>query len=96
MTAILSIPSSVHSKHLPAPRTSYLINGLTLDLIEMLVPPYVTALIAAELFFRSVRCLLYRHAAVLTVHTVGDGSKTALLTTLAKRLDCVEIQSELL
>ena len=96
MAAILPFFSPIHCKHLPAPRTSDLINRLTLDLIEMLVPPYVTALVAAELFFLSVRCLLYRHAAVLTVHTVGDGSKTALLTTLAKRLDCVEIQSKLL
>ena len=96
MAAILPLLSPVHSKHLPTPRTSNLINRLTLDLIEMLVPPYITALVAAEFFFLSVRCLLYCHAAILTVHTVGDGSKTALLTTLAERLDCVEIQSELL
>ena len=96
MAAILPLLSSVNGKHLPTPRTSDLINRLTLDLIEMLVPPYVTALVTAELFFLSVRCLLYRHAAVFTIHTVGDGSKTALLTTLAKRFDCVEIQSKLL
>ena len=96
MAAILPFLPSIHGKHLTTPRTSDLVHRLTLDLIEMLVPPYVTALVAAEFFFLSVRCLLYRHAAVLTVHTVGDGSKTALLTTLAERLDCVEIQSELL
>ena len=76
--------------------TLYLINCLTLNLVKILVPPYVSALVAAELFFLSVRCLLYRHTAVFAVHTVGDGSETALLTTLAKRFDCVEIQPKLL
>ena len=91
MTAILPFFSSIHCKDLPTPRTSDLVHRLTLDLIEMLVPPYVTALVTAELFFLSVRCLLNRHATVFAVNTVGDGSKTALFTTLAKRLDCVEI-----
>ena len=84
MTAILPFLSSVNGKHLPTPRTSDLVHRLTLDLIEMLVPPYVTALVAAELFFLAVRCLLYRHTAVFAIYSVGDGSKTALLTTLAK------------
>ena len=96
MTAILSIPSSVHCKHLPTPCTSDLINRLTLNLAEMLVPPYVSALVTAELFLLSVRCLLYRHTTVFAINTVGDGSETALLTTLAKRFDCVEIQPKLL
>ena len=96
MTAILPLFSSVNGKHLTTPRTSDLVHRLTLDLIEMLVPPYVTALVTAKLFFLSVRCLLYRHTAVFTIYTVGDGSKTALLTTLAKRFDCVEIQPKLL
>ena len=96
MAAVLPLFSSVNGKHLPTPCTSDLINSLTLNLVKMLVPPYVTALVAAELFFLAVRCLFYRHAAVFAINTVCYRSKTALLTTLAKRLDCVEIQSKLL
>ena len=96
MTAILPFLSSVNGKYLPTPRTSYLINRLTLNLVEMLVPPYITALVAAKLLFLSMRSLLYRHAAVFAINTVCYRSKTALLTTLAKRLDCVEIQPKLL
>ena len=96
MAAILPLLSSVNGKYLPTPRTSDLVNRLTLDLIEMLVPPYVTALVTAKLFFLSVRCLLDCHTTVFAIYTVGYRCETILLVTLAKRFDCVEIQSKLL
>ena len=51
MTAILPAPVPVNVELLTAMRTSEIVDRLALHLVEMAVPPLVTALVAAEAFF---------------------------------------------
>jgi hypothetical protein len=66
MTAILPALIAVDMEFLTAVRTSKIIDRLTLYLVEMAVPPLITALVAAEAFFLPLDNLLNLASAVLT------------------------------
>lgn len=65
MTAILPALIAVDMEFLTAVRTSKIIDRLTLYLVEMAVPPLITALVAAEAFFLPLDNLLNLASAVL-------------------------------
>lgn len=65
MAAILSAPVPIDAELLTAVRASEIIDCLTLYLVEMAVPPGVTALVAAEAFFLLLGNLLNLPTAVL-------------------------------
>ena len=86
MATVLSMFVTIHSECYSAVCTLYLIYRLTLNLVKILVPPYITALVAAELLFLTVWCLLDCHSAVLAINSVCYWCEAIFLVTLAKRL----------
>nr|UVY54930.1 MAG: hypothetical protein [Bacteriophage sp.]UVY60224.1 MAG: hypothetical protein [Bacteriophage sp.]UWF95168.1 MAG: hypothetical protein [Bacteriophage sp.]UWG16254.1 MAG: hypothetical protein [Bacteriophage sp.] len=96
MAAILPAPVPVNVELLTAVRASEIVDRLTLHLVEMAVPPLVTALVAAEAFFLLLGDLPNLPAAVLAGGCIAGECNGSLgcrvpvdIIPAAERLYCV-------
>ncbi len=71
MAAILPALIAVDVKLSATIRTFEIINRLALHLVEMAVPPLVSALVAAEAFFLTLCDLLYLTSAILATGSLA-------------------------
>ncbi|MGI6248361.1 MAG: hypothetical protein ACOYJX_02980 [Acutalibacteraceae bacterium] len=97
MATILPAPVPVNVELLTAVRASEIVDRLTLHLVEMAVPPLVTALVAAEAFFLLLGDLLNLPTAILTGCCFAgerygrlDCSVPVDIVPAAERLYCVQ------